>query len=89
MLPANRIQLLRFIISYEMSRWIVRVNEKDRARSWADGFSQALKSYLPTVVLNEMKRAELHVLDGREKIKQRIAGMRGHHLVARLAQQPK
>ncbi len=63
------------------------MHQQDRAGSRADRAFEAVEVNLPAVVVDEMKRPKLYVLNRGEKIEERIARMRDEDFVAGLAEQ--
>ncbi len=63
------------------------MNEQYCPRPRADGFLQSVEVDLPAMVVDQTKRAKLHVLNSGEKIEQRIAGLSDCNFVPGLAQQ--
>src|SRR6202046_2534279 len=89
MLFANRIQLLGFGNAHEVSGGIIGMDKQNSASARTDRGTNALKIDLPAVVVDELKRPKLHILNSSEKIKERIYGPPHQHFIAGVAEQTK
>src|SRR6266581_3315968 len=65
------------------------MNDDDSARSRRDGLLQRMKIGLPSVVVKERVARQLHVLNFRQEIKQRITRRRNQNFVAGITQSSK
>src|SRR6266702_6718252 len=65
------------------------MNDDDSARSRRNGLLQRMKIDLPSVVVKEWVARQLHVLNFREKVEERVAGLGDQKLVAGITQSSK
>src|SRR6266478_4771388 len=72
-----------------MPRRIIGMNDDDSARSRRNGLLQRMKIDLPSVVVKEWVARQLHVLDFRQKVEERVTGLRDQKLVAGITQSSK
>ncbi len=72
-----------------MSRRIIRMHHHNRLRPWPNPPLQLRKIDPPPIVVKERISPQTHILQIRQKIKQRITRLRDQHLIPRIAQQPK
>src|SRR5437870_12812982 len=70
-----------------MSSRIIGMHHDQRPRSWCDCLLHRVEINLPAMVVNQRITSELHVLNVRKKIEQRIARCGNEDFVARIAQQ--
>ena len=83
------VQLLRFCTLRKMPGRIIGMHDDDPARPRRDRLLQCVKINLPAMVINQRVPHQLHVLDVRQKIKERITRRRSENFVAGIAQQAK
>ncbi len=84
----DRLQPMPILGPSRMSRRIVRMHHHNRLRPRPDPLLQLPKVDPPPMVIKQRIRPQPHVLQIRQKIKQRITRLRHQHLVPRIAQQP-
>src|SRR6266536_1649274 len=65
------------------------MNDDDSARARRNGLLQRMKIGLPSVVVKERVARQLHVLNFREKVDERVAGLGDQKLVAGITQSSK
>ena len=79
-----------------MARRVIRVNHHDRACARGHVLPQRVQVETPamvsvktsTRVIQQRVRYELHIVNRRQQVEERITGLRDQHLVARIAEQP-
>ena len=89
MLAAKRIQHPHFPSLHIRSRRIIRMDHHHAPRPRRHRLLQRRKIYLPAMVINQRIRNQPHILQIRQKLKERITRLRHQQLVSRVAQQAK
>src|SRR5438094_10612555 len=72
-----------------MSSRIIGMHHDQRPRSWCDCLLHRVEINLPAMVVNQRITSELHVLNVRKKIEQRIARCGNEDFITPTAHQPK
>ena len=70
----------------EMARWIIRMHDYNSAGARCNGLVYSVHVDLPAVIVEEGIARERDILDVREEIEERIAGLGNEYFVSGIAQ---
>src|SRR5580698_334721 len=89
MLAAELLDQLALFQFCEMSGWIIRMHQRNRARPWGNALTHRLQIQVPAMVVEKCIRNQSHVIERGQKIKEWITRLRNQNLVAGIAEQAK